>query len=103
MKRFPLLTLALCATSTFLSAAPRVVLSTGSLVPESKIDFVFEKPVVPAAAVGTTTENSWVVIAPPLDGKLRWKTPEIAEWVEGALPKIATTYTFSVAKDRAYL
>lgn len=103
MKSVLLPTLAWCSIAILAHAAPRLVLSTGSLVPESKIDFVFEKPVVPPAAVGTTVENDWVVIDPPIAGKLRWKTPEIAELIDMGLPGIGATHTFSVAADCKHL
>jgi hypothetical protein len=53
------------------SAAPRIIASTPSLTPESKIDLVFDTPVVASADLGKTVDNTWLNIEPALSGKLK--------------------------------
>jgi uncharacterized protein YfaS (alpha-2-macroglobulin family) len=85
------------------SAAPRLIVSTPSLVPESKIDLALDFPVVETTEIGSTVPNTWMEIKPPLPGKLRWKAQNIAEFIPDQAPAIATTYTFSIPKDRKHL
>jgi uncharacterized protein YfaS (alpha-2-macroglobulin family) len=98
-----------CAITAFLAiamaaaAAPRLVVSTPALVPESKIDLVLDLPVIETSEIGTTTDNSWLEIKPALPGKLRWKAQNIAAFLPDQAPAISTTYTFSIPKNRKHL
>ena len=80
-----------------------MVVSTPSLVPESKIDLVLDLPVTQSTELGKTTENTWLEIKPPLPGKLRWKAQNIAEFLPDQAPAMGTTYTFSIPKNRKHL
>ena len=98
-----------CAFSAFLaitlaaSAAPRLVVSTPSLVPESEIDLVLDAPVVGTSELGKTIDNTWLDIQPALPGKLLWKAQNIAQFIPAQTPGIGATYTFSIPKNRSYL
>jgi uncharacterized protein YfaS (alpha-2-macroglobulin family) len=98
-----------CAISAFLaitqaaSAAPRLVVSTPSLVPESAIDLVLDSPVIATTELGKTTDNTWLEIQPALPGKLLWKAQNIAQFIPAQPPAIGATYTFSIPKNRSHL
>lgn len=98
-----LATLAFPALLMAASAAPRLVVSTPSLAPESTIDLVFDSPVIETAAIGSMVEGRLLDISPPLPGKLRWKAQNIAAWVPDEMPKISTSYTFSLNSGSKHL
>lgn len=85
------------------SAAPRLVVSTPSLAPESQIDFVLDRPVVAPDGLGKTVDNTWFEIKPAIPGKLVWKAQNIASLVPDQPPAIGTTYTFSIPKGKTHL
>jgi len=103
MKPFPFAVTASLAISMAASAAPRLVVSTPTLVPESKIDLVLDLPVTATSELGKTVENTWLEIKPALPGKLRWKAQNIAEFLPDQCPAIGTTYIFSIPKNRVHL
>jgi len=104
MKLFiPAVLAALAATLAAASAAPRLVVSTPSLAPESKIDLVFDLPVVETTELGKTVENTWLEIKPTLPGKLLWKAQNIAELLPEQPPAIGATYVFSIPKNLRHL
>ncbi len=84
-------------------AAPRLVVSTCALVPESQIDLVLDSPVTETAELGKTVGNTWLEIQPALPGKLLWKAPNIAQFIPEQAPAIGATYTFSIPKNRQHL
>ncbi len=84
-------------------AAPRLVVSTPSLAPESTIDLVLEAPAIATGDLGQTVPNDWLAISPELPGKLIWKAPEIARFVPDGPPLLGTKYTFSITEGRHYL
>ena len=45
-------------------AAPRLVVSTPALAPESKIDLVLDLPAIESLEVGKTVPNTWLEINP---------------------------------------
>jgi uncharacterized protein YfaS (alpha-2-macroglobulin family) len=94
---------AFLAISMAASAAPRLVVSTPSLVPESKVDLVLDLPVTASGELGKTVENTWLEIKPALPGKLRWKAQNIAEFLPDHSPALGTSYTFSIPKNRQHL
>lgn len=97
MKRLLFLLAAVYLSLVFpLGAAPRLVVSSPSLAPESQIDFVFEKPMVDADSLGKEVDNELVGIDPAWLGKLFWKSPTVAEFKADALPMIGTKYKFSI-------
>lgn len=85
------------------SAAPRLVVSTPSLVPESQIDLVFDSPVAQTSELGKNIDNTWLEIEPALPGKLLWKAQNIAQFLPEQAPGIGTTYTFSIPQNRSHL
>jgi len=85
------------------SAAPRLVVSTPSLAPESQIDLVLDRPVVAADGLGKSVDNTWLEIKPAIPGNLVWKAQNIASFVPDQPPAIGTTYTFSIPKGKAHL
>jgi uncharacterized protein YfaS (alpha-2-macroglobulin family) len=95
--------LAFLAIAMATSAAPRLVVSTPSLVPESQIDLVLDSPVTEVANLGKTVDNTWLEIQPALPGKLLWKTQNIAQFIPDQVPAIGVTYTFSIPKNRSHL
>ena len=96
MKYLTSLSAVILAISGLSEAAPRLLVSTASLLPESQVDFVFEKPMVGADSLGKVVENKLVGIEPALPGMLFWKSPTVAEFRPGALPSIGTKYEFAV-------
>ncbi len=90
------------ATLVAASAAPRLVVSTPSLTPESKIDLVLDLPAVAPTELGKTVDNTWLEIQPALPGKLLWKAQNIAHFVPDKPPAIGTSYTFSIPKGRKH-
>jgi len=85
------------------SAAPRLVVSTPSLAPESQIDLVLDSPATATAELGKTVDNTWLEIQPVLPGKLAWKAPNIARFTPDQPPAIGTSYTFSISKGHKHL
>jgi uncharacterized protein YfaS (alpha-2-macroglobulin family) len=84
-------------------AAPRLVVSTPSLAPESAIDLVLDRPVTATADLGKPAENTWLEIKPALPGKLVWKAQNIASFIPDQPPAIGTSYTFAIPKGKAHL
>ena len=103
MKILPFAVTASLAIAMAASAAPRLVVSTPALVPESKIDLVLDLPVTETSEIGKTVENTWLEITPAFPGKLRWKAQNIAEFLPDQSPVMGTSYTFSIQKDRKHL
>ena len=103
MKTFPFLAWILFVLAGALQAAPRLVVSTPSLLPESEIDFVFEQPMVEQEELGKEVGNDLVSITPALPGKLFWKAPTIAQFKPDGIPAIGTEYVFSAKKGLKHL
>jgi uncharacterized protein YfaS (alpha-2-macroglobulin family) len=103
MKPHSFAIMAFLAVTLVTSAAPRLVVSTPSLAPESSVDLVLDQPAVATADIGKTVENTWLEIKPALPGKLRWKAQNIAAFLPDQSPAIATSYTFSLPKNLKYL
>ena len=104
MKSHPLaLVASLAIIPMAVTAAPRLVVSTPTLVPESKIDLVLDQAAAETTELGKTVENTWLDIKPALPGKLRWKAQNIAEFLPDHPPALGATYTFSIPKDRKHL
>lgn len=103
MKNLLFQLLSLFTFSALSIAAPRLVVSTPSLVPESKIDIVFEQPMVSQENLGKEVANDLVKIAPALRGKLFWKAPTIAEFRPDQIPEIGVKYHFSAGKGLRHL
>lgn len=96
MKSFAITLCGLGFTSALATAAPRVIVSTASLVPESKVDVVFDKAMIASKALGTPAAG--VEIVPAWPGSWRWKSPEIAEFLPAQPPVIGAKYEFRAAK-----
>lgn len=95
----------LCAAAfvvTPVMAAPRLVVSTASISPESKIDVVFEQAVTAPAELAKPAAPG-IEITPAWRGGWKWKSPEIAEFVPEELPGIGVKYEFRMAKGKAHL
>ncbi|MFD2257177.1 alpha-2-macroglobulin [Luteolibacter algae] len=78
-----------------LHAAPRLVVSTPSLLPGSEIDVIFDQPMVTREQLGKEVDNNLITISPPLSCKLFWKAPGIAGVRAQELVQIGTEYSFS--------
>lgn len=85
---------------SFCLAAPRVVVSTASLVPESKVDVVFDSAMVAPEELGNPVEGLQIV--PGWRGQWKWKSPEIAEFYPEESPAIGAKYEFRMAKGRKH-
>lgn len=94
---------ALLALVLPLSAAPRLLVSTPSLGPESTVQFIFDLPVTAAVDLGKAVPNQLVEIEPALPGKLVWKGQNIAELQPDRSPVMGATYRFLIAKSRRHL
>jgi alpha-2-macroglobulin len=103
MKTISLAVTAFLATLLAAPAAPRLVVSTPSLVPESRIDLVLDSPAVEVSGIGGVESNEWIVSTPALPGKIRWKAQNIAEFIPDHAPAIGTTYSFAIAKGLRHL
>lgn len=103
MKTFAFAMMAFWAVQPVASAAPRLVVSTPQLTPESKLDLVLDQPVISTAEIGKTIDNTWLEIKPAMPSKLRWKAQNIAEVIPAQPPVIGGHYTFSVSANHQYL
>ncbi len=103
MKTSPVALTAFLAMHLAASAAPRLVVSTPSLAPESQIDLVLDSPAVATVDLGKSVENTWLEIQPALSGKLIWKAPNIARFTPDKPTAIGTSYTFSISKGHQHL
>ncbi len=103
MKTLPSFIAATMCIPMLAQAAPRLIVSTPSLVPESQIDLVLDSPVIANSELGKTVANTWLEIQPALSGKLLWKTQNIAQFIPDQVPAIGTTYTFSIPKNHIHL
>lgn len=103
MKTHAIAALAFLAIIMASSAAPRLVVSTPQIVPETKIDLVLDLPVIETTEIGKTVDNTWLDIQPALPGKLRWRAQNIAEFIPDQSPSIGKSYTFSIPKNRKHL
>lgn len=103
MKISHIVSIILTAATLPLAAAPRLVVSTPSLVPESKIDVIFDQPMVGQDSLGKAVENKLIVTKPDWPGKLFWKAPTIAEFQPDVIPQIGTEYSFSAAKGLEHM
>lgn len=97
---FPIM---LLLAAGFSQAAPRLVISTPSLVPESKIDIIFDQPMVSQESLGKEIDNKLITITPPLPGSLFYKSPTIAEYRLHKIPAIGAEYKFSIDKGAKHL
>ncbi|MFD0895498.1 hypothetical protein KBB96_19815 [Luteolibacter ambystomatis] len=96
MKTLRVAVLALASTMPGLWAAPRLFVSTPTLTPESGIELILDRAVVPDESVGKTAANDWLVVEPALAGKLEWRAPNVARFLPDQVPALGTTYKFSV-------
>ncbi len=103
MKSTSLASAAFLAIWSAASGAPRLVISTPSLTPESTIDLVLDSPAIATTELGKTVENTWLAIQPALPGKLIWKAPNIANFIPEEDLRIGVDYTFSLAKGQKLL
>ena len=86
-----------------LTAAPRLFVSTPTLAPESGIELILDRAVVPDEAVGRPADNDWLDVTPALPGKLEWKAPNVARFLPDKAPALGTTYQFSVRTGHKHL
>lgn len=103
MKHASFFPIVLLLAAGFSQAAPRLVISTPSLVPESKIDVIFDQPMVAQEWLGKEIENKLLTVTPPLPGSLFYKSPTIAEYRPHEIPAIGTEYKFSINKGSKHL
>lgn len=103
MKTIRCAALALLAGTPALWAAPRLFVTTPTLAPESGVELILDRAVVPDETVGKTTPNDWLSINPALPGKLSWKAPNVARFLPDQAPAIGTAYKFAVVPGRKHL
>ena len=103
MKHASIFSTVLLLAAGLSQAAPRLVISTPSLAPDSKIDVIFEQPMVSQEALGKEIENKLITTMPPLPGKLFWKAPTIAEYRPETIPVLGVGYEFSIDKGAKHL
>lgn len=99
MKTLTLSITALFAVCVVSQGAPRLTISTPSLVPESEVNVVFDQPMIGDDLLGKEVKNDLVIIKPEIPSKLVWKAPTIAELRFDKVPKLGTEYQFSVSKS----
>lgn len=85
------------------AAAPRLIVSTPDITPESEIQFVFDHPVMPTAELGKPVPNRLVAITPAWDGQLLWKAQNVAVFQPGGLPAMGASYRFAVTDGHRHL
>ncbi|HEY8960621.1 MAG TPA: hypothetical protein VIM57_00345, partial [Luteolibacter sp.] len=85
------------------TAAPRLFVSTPTLVPESGIELILDRAVVPDESVGRPADNDWLDVTPALPGKLEWKAPNVARFLPDKAPALGTTYQFSLRAGHKHL
>jgi uncharacterized protein YfaS (alpha-2-macroglobulin family) len=103
MKSWTCATVAFFVSVLLLPASPRLVVTTPSLVPESTIDLVLDLPAVAIGDLGKEVQNDWFVVEPDFPGKLRWKAPNIAEFITARCPEIGASYQFSMLSGKKHL
>lgn len=90
-------------SSGTLVAAPRLFVSTSSLTPESGIELILDRAVVPDETVGKKTANDWLVVEPAWPGQLEWKAPNVARFLPDRSPALGTRYKFSLGEGHKHL
>lgn len=103
MKTYIVALLTFLATVSASLSAPRLVVSTPSLLPESQIDLVLDSPAVEISLIGKTVENTWLEIDPALPGKLLWKAQNIAQFLPDEILEPGLNYTFSIPENLTFL
>jgi len=103
MKTFHSAVLAFSVGTTSLLAAPRLFVSTPTLAPESGIELILDRAVVPDESVGKTVANDWLLVEPELPGKLEWKSPNVAKFLPDKVPALGTSYKFTVRGGHKHL
>lgn len=102
IRLLPLRLLPILLLVPFLHAAPRLVVFTPNLVPESKIDVVFEKAVIDAETIGSSGPNQFFTVVPSLPGSLRWKTANIVEFLPDKAPAMSSEYVFTMVDGKKH-
>jgi len=103
MKTFQFALAAFCAGIAGLTAAPRLFVSTPALAPESGIELILDRAVVPDESVGRAAANDWLAVEPALPGTLEWKAPNVARFLPEKPPVPGTDYKFSVRPGHQHL
>lgn len=103
MKTITSAVLAILALIQASSAAPRLVVSTEFLAPETTIDLVLDAPATESAALGEPLPNTWLMIEPELPGTLTWRSAEIATFTPTQTPALGTAYRFSIPDGLLHL
>jgi len=98
-----LLRLGAALAAPALCAEPALHVSTGTLAPETTITITFDRPVAAPEMVGKTVANRVLRIEPRLEGRIFWRSAEVARFVRTGVPEIATTYRFSIRKGLEHL
>ncbi|MCF7733333.1 MAG: hypothetical protein K9N23_16710, partial [Akkermansiaceae bacterium] len=93
----------LLALSLTVHAAPRLLVSTPSISPESTLQIIFDLPVAAPAELGKPVANKLVAISPALSGKLVWKAQNIAELLPDQPVAMGTSYRFAITRDQQHL
>ncbi|MBQ96807.1 MAG: hypothetical protein CMP30_02275, partial [Roseibacillus sp.] len=93
----------LTASSILLPAGPLLQVNSSTLTPSTTFKLIFDKAMVEEDQVGTSSPNTLIRIEPALAGNLTWLSPNSAHFERTDIPKIATTYHFSLETGHMYL
>ena len=97
------LILLLTASSILLPAGPLLKVSSSTLTPSTTFKLIFDKAMVEEEQVGKPSPITLMRIEPALAGNLTWVSPNSAHFERTDIPKIATTYHFSLEPGHKYL
>ncbi|MEO1826393.1 MAG: hypothetical protein ABGZ31_11865, partial [Roseibacillus sp.] len=97
------LILLLTASSILLPAGPLLKVSSSTLTPSTTFKLIFDKAMVEEEQIGKPSPNTLMRIEPALAGNLTWVSPNSAHFERTDIPKIATTYHFSLEPGHKYL
>lgn len=81
-----------------LAAATRISYSRTTLAPETRVEIIFDQPMVKEDMVGKTTNNRIVTVTPALSTMVTWRTTNIATLVPQEVAKLGTSYQFALVK-----
>lgn len=84
-------------------AQPTLMLSTNTLVPETRYELIFEQSVVSKDQLNQARPNSVLKISPKLQGEIIWTQRNIAKFIPSEAPEIGTNYTFGTVTNLKYL
>ncbi len=97
------LLLSLAALALPLAAAPRLHVSGPSIAPGTTIEIVLDQEACPADRIGKVAATPWLETEPAWPGKTVWKEANVLSFVPDEMPKLGTTYTFTLIGKHVHL